>query len=109
MVLHIRSDGSNEDALAQAVAQHRAAFFAGVQADFADTSPQEAGSACSELLADEHAPTPRERARQIRHLGAICIVTFVAIVCFALPLAAHFTAKAQAPERRQVPTLGVTG
>jgi hypothetical protein len=54
MILHIPSDGSGEQALAQLVAQHRAAFFAGVQHDFEDTQaePQEAGSACSEFLED---------------------------------------------------------
>jgi hypothetical protein len=47
MILHIPSDGSGESALAQAVAQH---------SDFEDTQaePQEAGSACSEFLADLH-------------------------------------------------------
>ena len=94
MILRINSDGSGEDALAQAVAQHRAAFFAGVQRDFPDTVPvPEASSACSELLADEHATTPRDRARQVRRLGAVCLVGFLAVVCFALPLAAHFASK----------------
>ena len=108
MILHINSDGSGEDALAQAVAQHRAAFFAGVQTDFADTEPTqpEAGSACSELLADEHAPTPAERAKLARRLGAICLVSFLAAVCFALPLAAHFVAQ-PAPKPAKPVSLGV--
>lgn len=107
----IARDGSSQDARIQMTAQHRASFFAGVtHQDFADTQPElhEAGSACSEFLADEHAPSPRERAKQARTLGAICLVSFLAVVCFVAPLAAHFTAKAPRPQpAKPIPSLGV--
>jgi hypothetical protein len=96
-VIHVRADGGNESALSQLMAQHRAGFMAGVeQADVEATVP-EAGSACSEFLEDEHAPTPRERARQARRLGVICLVSFVASVCFAVPLLWHMQAKSALP------------
>jgi hypothetical protein len=82
-------------------------MIAGLDLDYArqwcDTVPApEAGSACSEFLADEHAPTPRERARQVRRLGAVCLVSFLAVVCFALPLAAHFASKPAPPAKPAV-------
>ena len=105
----VAQDGTSEDARVQMVAQHRAAFLAGAEhAEFADTQPEpfEAGSACSEFLCDEHAPTPQERARQARRLGAICLVSFLAAVCFALPLTAHFVAKEAPKPAKQPVSLG---
>lgn len=90
MVLHIHSDGSSEDALAQVAAQHRATFYAGINLrrarEWQDTlpHPMEAGSACSEFLEDDiHAATPKDRARQFRRLGLVGLVTLCAMLSFA--------------------------
>jgi hypothetical protein len=98
MLLHIRADGQGPSALAQVVAQHRSGFCANFDlqagADFADTMPLhiEAGHACSEFLADDPQPAPRQSRR---HLGAVVAVAIVALCCFALPLVAHEYAKYQ--------------
>lgn len=111
----IARDGSSEDALAQIVSQHRSTFTAGLDLTYArqwcDTMPApEAGSACSELLADDeevHATTQRERAKQFRHLGAYSLVAILAVLCFALPLGAHIFAKEAPKPVKQPVSLGV--
>jgi hypothetical protein len=66
--------------------------------------PPEAASACSELLEQHDAQptrTPRERARQFRCLGAICLVTFLATLCFVVPLLWHLQADQQQQQQQQ--------
>jgi hypothetical protein len=74
MILHIKADGSGEDALAQAIAQHRAAFFAGVT--FQDTEPVAPAPAecCSELGADQD-----DVKRPMQMLGGLLAVAVLAV------------------------------
>jgi hypothetical protein len=77
MILRLNSDGSGEDALAQAVAQHRAGFCANFDlqagADFADTAPAPA-EACTDIGAEPH----RARKRKSRPYAVIAFVVFIA-------------------------------
>ena len=61
---------------------------------------------CSEFLEDEHTDQPlKKRARQFRHLGAVCLGTFVGGI-LAVMLAAHFASEPK-PAPKAVPSLGV--
>jgi hypothetical protein len=89
---------ARDDARTQLTLDHRAGFLAGVEA------PQPA-EACTELGADTP-KTPKQRAREFRHLGVIVLVAFIACCCFTLPLAAHFVSK-PAPQVKPVVLKGV--
>lgn len=85
MILHIPSDGSGESALAQAVAQHRAAFFAGVEVETEpeELEPPEAGSACSEFLEDARDTRSSMQMLAGTMLGSGALILFSALM-FAL-------------------------
>ena len=94
MVLHIREDGSGESALAQAVAQHRAGFAAGL----VQPLPAEAAT---EVGAD---PDPEHDVRGPMQMLAAAIAT-----C-AIAATAVLLWPSSAPPKTQpkaVPSLGV--
>lgn len=101
MVLNIKADGSNEDALAQAVAQHRSGWCADYDlqggADFADTMPPPA-EVCTEVGADQ----PRKRKAS----GVYFAVAFAAVICSVM-LAAHFASQPAPKPVKQPVSLGI--
>ena len=88
----VSSDGSSPDARVQLVAQHRPAFTAGgldlqYARQWVDTMPALYDDPADDEPDEPHAPTPRDRAAQVRRLGVIALVglvlaTFIALSVF---------------------------
>lgn len=103
----VSSDGSSPDARVQLVAQHRTTFTAGLDLQYArqwcDTMPALYDDPADDEPEDVHAPTPRDRAAQVRRLGLIALVGLVLVLFVALPVVERFLAK---PVPKAVPSLG---
>ena len=104
----VSSDGSSPDARVQLVAQHRTTFTAGLDLQYArqwcDTMPALYDDPADDAPEDVHAPTPRDRAAQVRRLGVIALVVLVLATFVALPVVERFVAR---PAPKAVPSLGV--
>lgn len=104
----VSSDGSSPDARVQLVAQHRTTFTADLDLQYArqwvDTMPVMYDDTAADEPEDVHAPTPRDRAAQVRRLCVIALVSVVAAVFLALPVIDRLTTK---PAPKAVPSLGV--
>ena len=105
MILHIRPDGSGEDALAQAVAQHRAGFAAGADLRALDEPTPEKQPAPAEAYCDSGEyddDTPGVRGPMQMLVGLFCAVAVLGALAAVL-----WPVDQPAPKQPKAVSLGV--